>query len=114
MNNTTVNVAISHALVSWNRLYNHQGRSYKNQLGVKPSKVGVVKNGCYHEIRSWHEVLFSHSGSNTSHSIVILLLTLIANCLQKSQKAFFVELRDQEWFFAIFAESEHFRVYVAS
>ena len=87
LHNTNINVAIAHILVGRNKLNDRRGRSYKNQWGAKPSKVGVVKNGCYHEIRSWHEVLFSHSGSNTPYSIVRLLLIFIANCLQKSQKA---------------------------
>jgi hypothetical protein len=70
-----INAAIAHISVCWNSLYDLQGQSYKNQLGAKPSKVGVVKNGRYPEIQKWYEVQICSSWSKIPYPVVRLLLT---------------------------------------
>ena len=79
LHNTNINVAIAHILVCRNSLYDLQGQSYKNQWGAKPSKVGVVKNGCYPEIQKWYEVQICSSWSKIPYPVVRLLLTKNAN-----------------------------------
>ena len=58
LHNSNINVGIAHILVGQKRLYDHQGRSCKNHCGDKPSKMGVVKKGCGHEIENCRQVQF--------------------------------------------------------
>ena len=75
LHNTNINVAIAHILMCRNKLYDHQGQSYENQQDAIPSKMGVVKKGCGHELQKCRQGQFCSSWSKLPTPVVRSLLT---------------------------------------